>query len=378
MHIAYLTTEYPPHNTGGIGTSIQNLGRELVRQGHRVTVLGIGSSMEWNDEGVHVKFLGQTRVPKLGWFLNRLQVVSEINRLIADDGLEIVEAPDWMGLSAGMKLNCPLVIRCNGSDTYFGSMLGYRPRWSTYLAEKIALSQANQIVAVTRFAAERTRTLFKLKKDIDVIPNGVNTGIYFPDSSISEDDSLILYYGSLIRKKGILDLAKIFTLVAAMDSSVRLLMVGRDSADRQSGKDSTWDLFQQLATPYALQRIEYLGAKPANEFVDLIRQSAVCVFPSYAETFGLAWAEAMACGKAVIASNIGWANEIIENGVSGVLIHPVAHKEYADAIVDLLNDPNKRKHIGQNARERVKQLFSIQRVAKLSLDWYSEIINAQN
>ncbi len=377
MHIAFLTSEYPPLPSGGIGTSIQNLSRELVKQGHRVTVLGWGKKTEFEDHGVRVRFLEATRIPKMGWLINRIFAAHELNRMVHEEGLDIVEAPDWLGLSAGMKLDCPLVIRCNGSDTYFGSLLGYKPRWSIYQAEKMSLHQAQGVVSVSSFTAEITQKLFHLKKTIGVIPNGINLSQFSFDNSIQEEKSLILYFGTLVRKKGVLELAEIFSKVLSRNPSARLLLVGRDSIDRQTGI-STWTLFQRKLNPSSLKRIEYVGSKQPDEIASFIRLATVCVFPSFAETFGLAWIEAMACGKAVVASNIGWAKEIIEDGVSGILIHPTDHLAYADEICDLLANPEKRRLMGQKARNRVEQLFSIQRIAELSLEWYKEMINAQN
>jgi glycosyltransferase involved in cell wall biosynthesis len=375
VHIAFLTSEYPPHNTGGIGTSIQNLACELVRQGHRVTVLGTGEQKEWLDSGVKIRFLGQTRIPKMGWLLTRLQMAREINRMISAEGLDIVEAPDWTGLSAGMQINCPLVIRCHGSDTYFGSLLGYRPRWPVYQAEKMALHQADSIAAVSLFTAEVTQKIFRLQRPIGAIPNGINLEDFQPASSIYEDNSLILYFGTLVRKKGVLELAEIFSQVAAKNSSARLVMVGRDSIDRQTGL-STWELFRRKVNPQTMRQIEYVGPKLPNEVISFIRQASVCVFPAYAEALPLAWMETMACAKPIVASNIGWASEIVEDGVSGILIHPSEHAAYANAILELLDNPEKRKLMGQSARERVEQRFSIQRVAELSLDWYREVVNS--
>ncbi len=375
MHIAFLTSEYPPHKTGGIGTSIQNLARELVRQGYRVTVLGTGKQKEWVDNGVKIRFLEQTRMPKMGWFSNRLRIVHKINRMVANEGLDIVEAPDWTGLSAGMKVKCPLVVRCHGSDTYFGGLLGYHPRWSVYQAEKLALIQADGVAAVSRFAAVKTQESFNLSGEIQVIPNGINLE-YFQPHHCLEEDGLILYLGTLVRKKGVLDLAEIFSLLVARYPSARLVLVGRDSSDRQTGAKSTWELFQNVASPQALQRTKYLGAQPANEIVGFVQRATVCVSPSYAEAHPLSWIEAMACEKPVVASNIGWASEIIEDGVSGTLIHPTDHTAYADALINLLDNPEKRRNMGQKARERVERLFSIQKVAGLSLDWYKDVIAA--
>src|SRR3954454_9434256 len=134
MHIGFLTTEYPPMPSGGIGTSIRSLARALVTHGHQVTVVGWGRDCAFEDEGVQVQFLPETRIPKTGWLLNRKSAASRLNGLVRDAGLDIVETHDWCGPSAGMQLDCPLVIRCHGSAVYFAHLLkeGVRPsiRWA--------------------------------------------------------------------------------------------------------------------------------------------------------------------------------------------------------------------------------------------------------
>ena len=378
MHICFLTPEYPPLPHGGIGTSIQNLGHELVKQGHQVTVLGWGDEWNGEDQGVRIRFLRSTSVPKMGWFLNRKTAANEINRMVHEDGLDIVEFPDWLGLSAGMKLDCPKVIRCHGSDTYFGDLLGYHPRWSIRQAERTAFHQAQSIASVSHYTAEVTSQLFGYSKPIRIIPNGINLDQFQSNPAMKEEDSQILYFGSMVRKKGVLDLAEIFSELATQDSSVRLLMVGRDSSDKLTGSLSTWRLLKEKITPENLSRIEYVGPKHPGELASFVRQATVCIFPSYAEALPLSWIEAMACGKAVIASNIGWAREVIEDGVSGILIHPSDHQGYVNALCDLLANPDKRIRIGLNARKRVEQLFSIQRTAELTLEWYKAVLDANH
>src|SRR5581483_3844396 len=174
MHIGFLTNEYPPLPSGGIGTSIRNLARALVTQGHRVTVLGWGQPTEFNDRGVTVRFFSDTKVKKMGWLVNRWRMQQEINRLVSNEQLEIVEAPDWCGLSAGMSLDCPLLIKCNGSATYFAHIMNDSVRPAVRLAERLALQQADAIVAVSRYTAELTRDLFRLARNIGSIPNGID------------------------------------------------------------------------------------------------------------------------------------------------------------------------------------------------------------
>lgn len=376
MHICFLTGEYPhPEvgSSGGIGTSIRNLARQLVRMGHRVRVMGWHKQeIEIEDNGVHVHFLKATSIPKMGWMLNRKRLQDEVNRLVRQDGLDIVEAPDWGGMSAGMKLLCPLVVRCNGTDTYFGHLLGYRPRWKVYHAERLALKSADDVAAVSRFAAEVTKKLFNLKRDIHVIYNGISIEEFSPVDPKEIEQCTILYFGTLVRKKGVLDLMHIFNHVTSECPEAKLVLLGRDAIDRKTGL-STWQLCQNMLSENAKERVHWNGAVPYSEIRNWIAKAHVCVFPSYAECMPLSWMEAMAMGKAIVASNIGWAQEMIEDGVSGVLVHPSEHAIYADSIVQLFREPPKCLLHGQKARERAEQLFSIDTVALASHKWYAAL-----
>jgi glycosyltransferase involved in cell wall biosynthesis len=163
MHIGLLTNEYPPLPHGGIGTNVKNLAQAFVRAGHRVTVVGWGKADEWEDSGVKVSILPETLIPKIGWFFNRKVVEKYLRHLIKNEQLSIVEAPDWGGMSMDIQPGCPIVIRCNGTDVYFGHLLKEKVRWKTRFQERRALHQADSICAVTKFTAAVTKQLFDLR-----------------------------------------------------------------------------------------------------------------------------------------------------------------------------------------------------------------------
>lgn len=374
MHVVFLTCEYPHRPCGGIGTSIRNLARSLVDGGHRVTVLGCGAPVEFDDRGVRVRFLGPTPLPKLGWLLNRRALQREIARLVRCEGVDLVEAHDWCGLSAGLRLPCPVVIRCNGSATYFAGLLGERVRPAVWLAEWLALNQAQDVVAVSHFAAEQTRRAFGIRRQIDVIPNGVDPGQFTVADPDEVDPDTILYVGSLVRKKGVLDLARIFPGVLARHPRARLVLVGRDVADARTGASSTWALIERALPAEARGRVEYLGPRPHDEVQRHIRRAGVCLFPSYAEALPVSWLEAMACGKAVVAYDVGWAPEMIESGVSGALVPAGDVEAAAAAIAALLGDPGRAGDLGRAARRVVEERFASHVVAQQTLDRYRSLL----
>ena len=153
-----------------------------------------------------------------------------------------------------------------------------------------------------------------------------------------------------------------------------MVLIGRDAADITSGNSSTWDMMKVLFTTESFKNVSYLGSVHYDEIKSHINEATVCVFPTFAEALPVSWLEAMAMKKAIIASNIGWAKEVIDHNVNGFLEHPTDHKKYAKSIIVLLENEALRNKFGTAAREKVKQQFSIEVVAKQSAAFYKKLI----
>jgi glycosyltransferase involved in cell wall biosynthesis len=190
----------------------------------------------------------------------------------------------------------------------------------------------------------------------------------------SKDKDTILYFGSLIRKKGLLELPFIFNEVVHKNSNVQLLLIGKDVPDVISGNSSTWVMMQELFTYEALRNVRYLGSVPYQEMKSNIKAATLCVFPTFAEALPVSWIEAMALQKPIVASDIGWSREIIEEGVEGFLVHPKDHKKYAQRILELLKNSKMQREFGVKAREKVELKFSTPIVAQQSILFYKSLI----
>ncbi|PIV48995.1 MAG: glycosyltransferase family 1 protein [Flavobacteriaceae bacterium CG02_land_8_20_14_3_00_34_13] len=394
MKIAFLTPEYPhakTGNTGGIGSSIKNLAVGLLAQGCAVRVLVYGQKGDaiFEDNGILVQQIKNVKLKGLSWWLTRKKLERIINALYANQEIDLVEAPDWTGITSFIKpKKCPIVIRLNGSDTYFCHLDRRSVKWVNKFHEKRALQNANGHISVSRFTANLTNQLFGLNKNFTIIPNAVDLRL-FSRGSIEKaslggtkqpfeknlNPNRIFYFGTLIRKKGLLELPFIFNKVIEQHPTVQLMLVGRDAPDIISGNASTWAMMQELFSPEALANVTYLGGVPYEEIIKHIEQATLCVFPTFAEALPVSWLEAMALQKPIVASNIGWANEMIEDGVEGYLVNPTDHITYANKIVTLLEDPELQKQFGVAARKKVEQKFSMEIVAQQSLVFYEKRIN---
>jgi len=375
VHVAFLTCEYPPLPSGGIGTSVRTLARALAAAGHRVTVLGWGHDARFDDEGVRVVMQPAARLPKSGWLANRLGAHRTLRALVEHEGLDIVEAPDWCGLSAGIRPACPVVIRCNGSALYFARLLGERVSRSAAAAEWLALRQAAAVVAVSRFTASETRRLFRLRRPIGTIPNAIDPRQFEPADPSHVDRDLVLHAGTVTRKKGVLDLCRAFSRLVDRRPAARLVVVGRDTPDPRSGSASCWALCWRELSDAARRRTEYLGVQPHAEIRGHFAHAAVCAFPSHAEALPLAWLEAMACGRPIVAYDIGWAPEVVTPDETGVLAPHRDIEAFARALERLLSNPDRADAMGRAARRDVETRFAADRIARQTVAWYSEVLH---
>ena len=379
MKIGFLTPEYPHEktgNSGGLGTSIKNLAHALTALGHEVVVLVYEQKQDavFLDKAVEVHQIKNIKFKGLSWYLTRKKIEKSINFLYEKNKIEIVEATDWTGITSFIKpKKCPIVIKLNGSDTYF-CHLDKRPvKWMNKFHEKRALQNADGHVSVSAYTAKMTNQVFNQNHNFTIIHNGIDTRL-FEKSNDSNEKNIILYFGTLIRKKGLLELPLAFNIIHEKNPDAQLVLVGKDASDIISGNSSTWQMMQELFTPSALEKVTYFGPVAYSEVRKQIEKATVCVFPTYAEALPVSWLEAMAMEKAIVASNIGWGNEIVEDGVSGFLAHPSNHQEYANKILQLLADTSLRKNMEQNAKERILTHFEINLIAKQNLAFYHKLV----
>jgi glycosyltransferase involved in cell wall biosynthesis len=378
MKLAFLTPEFPHPKTGtsgGIGTSIFNLSKGLVALGHEVSILVYGQKADTffveNDISFYIikniKLKGFSRV------LTQRKIEKLINSLVNESKVDIVEATDWTGITSNIKPKCPVVIRLNGSDTYF-CYLDNRPVkfWNKF-REKRALQNATALLSVSQYTADLTKELFSLERDIAIIPNCIDINKFSSESVTKVEENIILYFGTLIRKKGLLELPLIFNEVYKKNNKAKLIVIGRDASDIISGNHSTWAMMQSLFDATALKNVNYIGSVAYDQIKAHVSSASVCVFPTFAEALPVSWIEAMALKKAIVASDVGWAAEIIEDSVEGFLVHPKNHNLFADRILELLANQKLRNQFGIEARRKVEQKFGIEIVAKQSVDYYQKV-----
>jgi glycosyltransferase involved in cell wall biosynthesis len=379
MHIAFLTPEYPHSNipaSGGLGTSIKNLAEALVRKEVKVTVFVYAQkeAMVFEDNGIHFHLIGDKNYSAFKWFWYRKHIQNYCNAIIQKNNIDLIEVPDWTGISAFMQFSTPVVMRFHGSDTYFCHIEKREQKRKNFWFEKIAVRGANAFIAPTNYAANISKELFTIKnKVVKTIHYGIELSHFQNENPLTFDRGMILYIGTIIRKKGVFELPTILQKVTAQYPDATLFLIGQDAPDIHTQSPSTWQLLEDQFRILNIANYTYLGQVTYPCVKRFIQQANVCVFPSYAETLGMVTIESMALQKPVVNTNIGWAQELMVDGESGFLVHPGNHQQFADRILEILNNPDFGAAIGKKAAQYVDQHFDIKKIVIQNIEFYKEI-----
>jgi glycosyltransferase involved in cell wall biosynthesis len=380
MHIGYITSEYPSKrvkHAAGIATSIKNLAVALVNKGVTVSVYVYQQNEDaiYVENGVNIHLI-KTRSYKFATFYKYRKFLQKyLKTEISTHNIDILEAPDWTGITAFMKLKVPLVIRFHGSDAYFCKLDNRKQKFKNFVFEKLALKKAKAYIAPTTFAGTETAKIFGLNPDkIKTIYYGLQLDHFSNSNPDNFKSNSLLYIGTIIRKKGVFELAEIFNKVVAQNPVATLTLIGGDSHDIKTGEKSTYKLIEQLFTEKALKQVNYLGKVPYETIQNHIKEAHVCAFPSFAETLGMVTIESMALQKPVVNTSIGWAQELINNEEDGFLVHPSNIDLYSKRILSLLNDKELSKKIGKNARKQVEAKFDIIKNADINIEYYKSLL----
>jgi len=206
------------------------------------------------------------------------------------------------------------------------------------------------------------------------IPNGVNIELFYPYPDKEKEElrksnklvskKVLVYSGWLVEGKGLDTLLEAFKLVASENRETYLLLLGKGPlGDRLKDKAGSLGISDNVCFKGNVPNVhEYLNS------------ADIFVFPSFREGMPNSLLEAMACGLPVIASKIGGVVDVVEDGKSGILFEPGDVSGLASAMVRLLNDNELRLKLGAEARKRIVDSFSIDRIADEYIRLYERLL----
>jgi glycosyltransferase involved in cell wall biosynthesis len=122
------------------------------------------------------------------------------------------------------------------------------------------------------------------------------------------------------------------------------------------------------------ENIQFLGKVKNDELINAYQNCDIFVAPSYYESFGLIYAEAMAWGKPVIGTKVGGIPDVVDDNKNGILVPPGNEIELASAIIRLADSHELRSSMGLAGRKRIKENFSVEEMARRSVQHYGELL----
>ena len=121
------------------------------------------------------------------------------------------------------------------------------------------------------------------------------------------------------------------------------------------------------------ERVRFAGSRPQGDLRHYYGAADVAVSVPHYEPFGMTPLEAMACAKPILGSRVGGIKTSVADGETGYLVPPRDPEALAERVLRLLSDPALRFRLGHDARHRIEERYTWERVANLAADAFSEV-----
>jgi alpha-maltose-1-phosphate synthase len=384
LRVAVLTREYPPEVYGGAGVHVGHLVPEL-RERCTVEVHCFGAPRP--QVRAHPVDSGLAAANPA------LQTLSvNLSMAAALDAVDLVHSHTWYANMAGHLARTlhgvPHVITAHSLEPrrpWKAEQLGGGYRVSSWV-ERTSYEHADAIIAVSADMRIDVLDCYPAvhPERVHVVRNGVDSTTYHP---VRETDAvralgadparpIVAFVGRITRQKGV---GHLLAAAHHIDPGAQLLLC--------AGAPDTREIETEIRTAVAALSAVRPGViwVPDMLPVDVVRQvlSAATVFacPSVYEPLGIINLEAMACGTAVVASAVGGIPEVVDDGVTGLLVPYDEHdpegfaRQFARRVNELLADPDRAAGMGQAGRKLAVTEFSWATVATRTADLYELLLS---
>lgn len=356
-------------NIGGAEVVIKHLVKAIDRQRFYVIVCCIKVCGTIGDElakeGIEIFTLSKTGEHKVDYF-----TFVKMMSLIRDKRIDVVHShtADALADAAMCKLMMPKLKLVH--TFHYGNYPNLR--WRSMWIEHVFSRLANRLIAVGEVQRQQIRQVFHFPEGrIARVWNGISYSIKKRDDSFrtqvgADDQILIGTIATLIEQKGLFDLIAVAKQMRDAGKRVRFVVVG-DGHLRP-----------------ALEAVrKELGLEDTVHFTGWVMDAAEVVLPaidiffqpSLWEAMSIVILEAMAAGKAIVATRVGENSHIIEDGIDGILVDSKDVKGMSAALCRLIDDEKLRSRLGIAAAKKVTQQFTTEHMTEAYEEVYKEVYN---
>ncbi len=358
---------------GGVETSVIGLVNELKKypdvEVHVITIEIMWKDITKIENGITIHYLASPPLPRFVTIntIDRYKTIKKIKELNPDVVHGHMSSYGYYALKSGF----PNIITIHGiaKEEYDPKirpgLLDMIRRISILPLEDYVFKHARVLTVVSPYVKKKIEPF--CNGEIHVIPNGVRDDFFNLENN--EVDNHLLFVGGIEPRKGLLNLLKAVKIIKKEISNVKLHVVGNV---RKQGYFKS--LINYVKQNNLNENIIFKGELSEKEVKEEFSECSVFVFPSKEESFGIVLAEAEACGKPVVASNIGGIPYVVDNNKTGFLVEYGDVDTFAEKVLALLKDKNLRINIGIAGKEKARQ-FSDKDIAEKYYKLYKTVIN---
>jgi len=362
--------EYP--YPGGVTEHVRNLADQFLLRGHEVHVIAPSAApANGGADGPVLHRIGRSvPIPANGSVARitlPLRGYVQVKSLLAFQGFDIVH------LHEPMMPALPLEVLHHSPTINVGTFHAFGRSNMAYFSAKSMLkplfNRLHGKIAVSGPARDFVGRHFP--GQYRIIPNGIDYARFAtrrePIERFEDDRLDVLFVGRLEKRKGLEYLLRAWPAVHSAVPRARLLVVG--GGRRLKG-------YQAWVRAHGWTEVHFIGHVSAEDLVRYYQTADVFCAPSTGqESFGIVLLEAMAAGRAIVASRIPGYAEVLEDGAEGLLVEPKSSAALAAALIGLLGDPDRRRSMGEHGRRKASG-YDWSHVAGQVLSFYEETIDA--
>lgn len=337
-----------------------SLSLDLTARGHSLSV--VTPSPGWlptilNDAGIPVH---NTHMKGSGWYRTMAYLVRQVRREKIDVVHTHLTRAAYIGHALGLLTNVPIVTSVHIAN-------------NDQIYRRLA-RRKNRLVAVSNFVAGMLRGRGVPERFVDTVYNGtdfVDFDFTQPETvkdelGIPRERRLVGLVGKVCRDKGQLELIEAMGAVHRHHPDAHVLFVGKVEESFRP------EIERAIDDNDLRDRVTLTGVR--HDIPRVLDSMTLSTLPSYMETFGVAAIEAMARGKAVVASNVGALPEVVRHGHTGLLVD-LRPDAIADAVSYLLENHDEREEMGRCGRKVVQQKFTLAEMANQFEQVYARAVS---
>ncbi len=369
-------TCYPTY--GGSGVVATELGKALAERGHSVHFISYAMPMRLQGfmDNVFFHEVEISNYPLFDFPLYTIALASKMVEVAQYQNLDLFHChyaiPHATSAFLAKEMlksdHIKVITTLHGTDI---TLVGLEPSFLPVM--KFSIERSDGVTAVSRFLKETTLTNYSLNKDIEVIPNFVDTRKYHrsPGEDVrrhfaAPDEKILVHTSNFRPVKRVADVIRVFDEVLKKVPS-RLVIIG-DGPDRSQ--------CEMLSRELGIQdRVKFLGKQ--TDVIHILSLADLFLMPSQSESFGLSALEAMACGVPVISSSVGGLPELQLHGQTGYIAEIGDIDRMAKYAVDLLSNPAKYQLFAKAARERAIE-FDASKIVTQYEQYYEKILSGEH